>query len=42
MRVSMGSRAAEMTVLPEPPPVAWMLATMRRTTSATTQVPMAK
>ena len=42
MRVSMGSRAAERTVLPEPPPVAWMFETISRTTSATTQVPMAK
>ena len=42
MRVSIGSRAAERMVLPEPPPVAWMLETMSRTTSATTHVPMAK
>ena len=42
MRVSIGRRAADMMVLPEPPPVAWMLATTSRTTSATTHVPMAK
>ena len=42
MRVSIGSRAADRMVMPEPPPVAWMLATMSRTTSATTHVPMAK
>ena len=42
MRVSIGSRAAESTVLPEPPPVAWMLETMSRTTSAMTHVPMLK
>ncbi len=31
-----------MTVLPEPPPVAWMFETMSLTISANTQVPMAK
>ena len=31
-----------MTVLPEPPPVAWMFETMIMMITANTQVPMAK
>ena len=42
MRVSNGMLAADMTLVPDPPPVAWMFDTMMRMISANTQVPMAK